>query len=97
MWFIGTANNDDSTFSISDKVYDRAMVLNLDKKAIPFEAPETPSMKLSAEHLEKLFKKAHREYAMSDRNLGRIKKLDEYMIQTFPFRFVPSPIRNFIP
>ncbi|MDE6557851.1 MAG: AAA family ATPase, partial [Clostridia bacterium] len=24
MWFIGTANNDDSTFSISDKVYDRA-------------------------------------------------------------------------
>ncbi|MDE5667281.1 MAG: AAA family ATPase, partial [Clostridia bacterium] len=33
MWFVGTANNDDSTFSISDKVYDRAMVLNLDKKA----------------------------------------------------------------
>ena len=29
MWFVGTANNDDSTFAISDKVYDRAMVLNL--------------------------------------------------------------------
>ena len=25
MWFLGTANNDDSTFAISDKVYDRAM------------------------------------------------------------------------
>lgn len=37
MWFIGTANNDDSTFAISDKVYDRAMVMNLDKKAKPFE------------------------------------------------------------
>ena len=24
-WFIGTANNDDSTFTITDKVYDRAM------------------------------------------------------------------------
>ena len=33
VWFIGTANNDDSTFAISDKVYDRAMVMNLDRKA----------------------------------------------------------------
>ena len=24
-WFVGTANNDDSTFTITDKVYDRAM------------------------------------------------------------------------
>ena len=46
MWFVGTANNDDSTFSISDKVYDRAMVLNLDKKASPFEA-EGRDMKIS--------------------------------------------------
>ena len=36
MWFVGTANNDDSTFAISDKVYDRAMVINLDKKSNPF-------------------------------------------------------------
>ncbi|MDE7296747.1 MAG: AAA family ATPase, partial [Clostridia bacterium] len=87
MWFVGTANNDDSTFSISDKVYDRAMVLNLDKKAIPFDAPATESMKLSATHLEELFKRAQREYDLSDRNLRRIKKLDEYMIQTFHITF----------
>ena len=100
MWFIGTANNDDSTFSISDKVYDRAMVLNLDKKAIPFEAPVTPSMKLSAEHLDRLFKKAQREYAMSDRNLRRIKKLDEYMIQTFHLTFgnrIMKQIHAYVP
>ena len=48
MWFVGTANNDDSTFSISDKVYDRAMVLNLDKKAIPFEVKEYGKKKISA-------------------------------------------------
>ena len=30
VYFIGTANNDDSTFAISDKVYDRSMVMNLD-------------------------------------------------------------------
>ena len=100
MWFIGTANNDDSTFSISDKVYDRAMVLNLDKKAIPFEAPETSPMKLSIEHLERLFKKAQREYALSDRNLRRIKKLDEYMIQTFHLTFgnrIMKQIHAYVP
>ena len=37
VYFLGTANNDESTFAISDKVYDRAMVLNLTKKAEPFD------------------------------------------------------------
>ena len=100
MWFIGTANNDDSTFSISDKVYDRAMVLNLDKKAIPFEAPAIEPMKLSSDHLEQLFKKAQREYALSDRNLRRIKKLDEYMIQTFHLTFgnrIMKQIHAYVP
>ena len=57
MWFVGTANNDDSTFAISDKVYDRAMVLNLDKKARPFEVASKPVKKISASRLEKVFKK----------------------------------------
>ncbi|MBO7341926.1 MAG: hypothetical protein J6U87_04505, partial [Clostridia bacterium] len=34
-WYIGTANNDDSTFSISDKVYDRALTINIDNKGMP--------------------------------------------------------------
>ncbi|MBE5818738.1 MAG: hypothetical protein E7312_06740, partial [Clostridiales bacterium] len=41
MWFIGTANNDDSTFAISDKVYDRAMIIALDSKNEEFSAPPT--------------------------------------------------------
>ena len=36
VWFILTANNDDSTFSFSDKVYDRASVIDLDSRAEPF-------------------------------------------------------------
>ena len=100
MWFVGTANNDDSTFSISDKVYDRAMVLNLDKKAIPFDAPATEGKKVSATHLEELFARAQREYDLSDRNLRRIKKLDEYMIQTFHITFgnrIMKQIRTYVP
>ncbi len=86
MWFVGTANNDDSTFSISDKVYDRAMVLNLDNKATPFDAKGS-SKKISSTHLNELMRQAEREYAMSDRNRRRLKKLDEYMISTFHITF----------
>jgi len=33
IWFIGTANRDESTFVISDKVYDRAHTVNFTKRA----------------------------------------------------------------
>ncbi len=33
VWFIGTANRDESTFVISDKVYDRATTMNFMKRA----------------------------------------------------------------
>lgn len=33
VWFIGTANQDESTFEISDKVYDRAQTMNFNKRA----------------------------------------------------------------
>ena len=87
MWFVGTANNDDSTFSISDKVYDRAMVMNLDKKSNYFEAPYTEGIKMSYERWEELTKQAQKEYGITNRNIRRIKKLDEYMIDKFHITF----------
>src|SRR5690606_16135960 len=33
VWFIGTANRDESTFVISDKVYDRAHTMNFTRRA----------------------------------------------------------------
>ena len=100
MWFVGTANNDDSTFAISDKVYDRAMVLNLDKKAIPFEVKEYGQKKISAKRLEELYKRAQREFDLTDRNVRRIKKLDEYMIKTFHITFgnrIMKQIKSYVP
>ena len=32
MWYIGTINNDDSTFAVTDKVYDRAMPIDINDK-----------------------------------------------------------------
>ena len=99
MWFVGTANNDDSTFSISDKVYDRAMVMNLDKKSAYFEAPDTEGMKISLERWKQLVKEATEEYGITDRNIRRIRKLDEYMIDKFHITFgnrIMKQIRSYV-
>ena len=100
MWFIGTANNDDSTFAISDKVYDRAMVLNLDKKADVFDAPETNTLALSSDHLADLFVKAQKEYSISERNMRRIQQIDNYLIDTFHITFgnrIMKQIKAYVP
>ena len=72
IWYIGTANNDDSTFTISDKVYDRAQPINLDAKGVAFDAPDTPPMNLSFEHLDTLFKEAFQMYPVSQDSLKKI-------------------------
>jgi hypothetical protein len=100
MWFIGTANNDDSTFAISDKVYDRAMVLNLDKKSEVFEAPRSRNMHVSAKRFIELTKEAEKEYGIPKRNLKRLGELDKYLIEHFQITFgnrIMKQIKTYIP
>ena len=100
MWFIGTANNDDSTFAISDKVYDRAMIMNLDMKAEPFIAPKTQKTVISAEQFNKLTAQAMKEYEVTARNMKRIEELDSYLIKHFQITFgnrIMKQIKSYIP
>ena len=100
MWFIGTANNDDSTFAISDKVYDRAMILNLDTKAERFVAPRTKPIHLSAEKFRALAAEAMKEYEVTKRNLKRLEELDAYLIEHFHITFgnrIMKQINQYIP
>ena len=100
MWFIGTANNDDSTFAISDKVYDRAMILNLDAKSDRFIAPRTEKVRISAKQFERLVKEATEEYEISARNKKRLELLDEYLITHFHITFgnrIMKQINTYIP
>ena len=100
MWFIGTANNDDSTFSISDKVYDRAMILDLEKKSERFAAPATPRMRISAEQFEKMVEGAIREYTVSNRNRKRLAELDAYLIEHYHITFgnrIMKQILSYVP
>ncbi len=100
MWFIGTANNDDSTFAISDKVYDRAMIMDLDKKAEPFAAPREKNLHITSDRFDELAAQAVKEYTLSGRNRKRLEKLDEYMIENFHITFgnrIMKQINTYIP
>jgi hypothetical protein len=87
IWYIGTANNDDSTFAISDKVYDRAQPINLDTKGVVFEAPDTPPMNLGYSHLNELFKEAFDKYPISQESLKKIQQLDLWVIEKLRVAF----------
>ena len=100
MWFIGTINNDDSTFAVSDKVYDRAMVMNLDKKAEWFEAEEKSPVKVSIEYFEKMVARAVSEYKLTERGRRKIQKLDKYMVEHFHITFgnrIMKQINQYVP
>ena len=100
MWFVGTANNDDSTFAISDKVYDRAMVMNLDQRAEFFRTEDSEPVKLSATHFIRLIEQAQRDYEMTERNRRRLDLLDEYLIEKFHITFgnrIMKQIHQYIP
>ncbi|MBR1506462.1 MAG: hypothetical protein IJ619_00460 [Eubacterium sp.] len=87
IWYIGTANNDDSTYAISDKVYDRAQPINLDAKGVAFEAPETAPLNLSYSHLNALFQEAFEKYPISQENLQKIQQLDLWVIDKLRVAF----------
>lgn len=99
-WFIGTANNDDSTFTITDKVYDRAMPIELNERADEFECEMYPSCDVTAEHLEYMFQKAKEDYPISEELMEKMQKLDSYLIIRFKLAFgnrIMKQLYDFIP
>ena len=100
VFYVGTINNDDSTFAVADKVYDRAIPIDLDDKADPFETPDTPPMRVSFSYLESLYDEAKREHPVSEEMLAELSKLDDYLIKHFRLTFgnrILRQIKAFVP
>ena len=51
MWYIGTINNDDSTFAVTDKVYDRALPIDINDKGQVFEPEDIPAQDINYSYL----------------------------------------------
>ncbi len=100
IWFVGTANNDDSTFTITDKVYDRAMPIELNERADAFECDPQSSCRITSQHLEQMFAQAKRDYPISRETEEKLQKLDNYLQTRFKLAFgnrIIKQMHDFIP
>lgn len=100
VWFIGTANNDDSTFTITDKVYDRAVAIALNAKADYIDAPLTPGVQVSFTYLDSLFTEAAQQHPLSDESKAKIKELDTFIQDNFKIAFgnrIVKQVNLFVP
>ena len=98
--FFGTANNDDSTFTISDKVYDRAISLFFDDKGRPFEASEQEPILVPYAQFEALFAEAKKQFAISESMSKKFEELDNFVIKKFKLAFgnrILKQLESFVP
>ncbi|HZJ89075.1 MAG TPA: hypothetical protein VFD05_00085 [Bacilli bacterium] len=100
LWFFGTANNDDSTFTITDKVYDRAIAITLNERGALYDAEFTEPVRMPYEYLNKLFGEAKTNFPLSRQTLQKFQKLDEFVVAKFRIGFgnrIMRQIRTFVP
>lgn len=100
VWFVGTANKDDSTFTITDKVYDRATSIVINTKSTFIDAPPTEGVVFHYDYLQELFDQAKKDYAMSRKSLDNLEKLDNFITTAFKVTFgnrIMKQIRAFVP
>lgn len=99
-WYIGTINNDDSTFMVTDKVYDRAMPIDINEKGVPFVPDDCDAMNINYSYLNGVFQKAMRDYAVTPETLKKIDQMDDYTIKHFRVAFgnrIVKHMNKFVP
>lgn len=102
-YFVGTANKDDSTFTITDKVYDRAITIEFDNRNESFEVKEDVStIHLSKSHLHNLYTEAINNPAgkMTQADFEKFQKITDYIYQKFDITFgnrILNQIENIVP
>jgi hypothetical protein len=100
LWFIGTVNKDDSTFTITDKVYDRAVAIAINKKADFIDAPYTDNVNMTFEYLDDMFKRYQNSFSLSEVATQAFNTLDEFIQEKFKIALVNrimKQIKLFVP
>lgn len=101
VWFIGTANKDESTFEITDKVYDRAQVMNFKNRAKGTKLDKSIEKKfIPYGTLKTLFTKAKKEFEFDCASNSAINYIDNYLKEHFKVSFgnrILDQINKFVP
>ena len=104
VWFVGTANHDETTKDFADKTYDRAVVMELPIRPVSFaaDAPAGLGEPVGVEALEAAFRKAEKSNAKQADQALRF--LDEHLKEPLARRFrtgwsprLDRQARRFIP
>ena len=102
-WFVGTANTDDSTFTITDKVYDRAIVIDFEEKFDPITSTyNSDPISLSAKGLTTMFEEAknNEAYKLTSKDLNKFSTICNFVKDAFDIKFgnrILVQIENFVP
>lgn len=102
-WFIGTANTDDSTFTITDKVYDRAIVIEFKDLNLPFTSDwDYSPYPLTMDELTTCINEAmtRKENLLTDAERTKFMKLTMFIAETFDLAFgnrIMNQIDRFVP
>lgn len=87
LWYIGTLNNDDSTFMVTDKVYDRSMPIDINTKCDPFKCRDQEALDINASYMESLFVNALQTNPLTEKTSDKIKDMDNYVVEHFRVAF----------
>lgn len=84
VWFVGTANHDETTVAFADKTYDRSHVQELPTRHVPFTAPKLGTDDpISFLELDRAFEAASRDYA------GDVDKVRQFLNANLHQEFTP--------
>ena len=103
VWFVGTANRDESTFEITDKVYDRAQVLNFNSRASGEKLEkDVPRIFLTYKELKAMFRKAETNKKIEFRaeNYALLQEIENVLKNYFRISYgnrIQDQMNTFVP
>ena len=100
IWYIGTINNDDSTFMVTDKVYDRAMPLDINDKGEVFTPDVVEAQDINYSYLNSKFEDAITSNPLDEEILNKVEAMDDYVISHFRIAFgnrIVAHMKKFVP
>ncbi len=102
IWFIGTANKDESTFGITDKVYDRAQVLDFKNRENVFSSECKDKLTLSFDEFNNLIELAQKlpGNCLDNQDWDKLNSIDEHLRDTLDITFgnrIKAQMEKFVP
>ena len=85
---------------VTDKVYDRAMPIDINDKGEVFEPENVPAQDINYSYLDRLFTEAINNNQISEDTLNKIDEMDNYVIKHFRIAFgnrIVAHMKKFVP